>query len=282
MLSSQITSLHSPHLERVKALLGSRGKKFRQAEKCFVADGMQSIREAIVPTIVQAPKLEILYATDLGLEKLNKEFAAEVLSKIEIYPVSDSVMNAMADTQSPQGILAICSYTEFTLYKLGQLIKDKTVVRLAYFWEIQDPGNSGTVIRTADACGFDAVIFSPKSVDIYSPKTVRATVGSLWHIPVVEAVTLEELLIFATENQFKVQAFAGDGAISFLEVAPAEKSLLIFGNEARGLPEFPIEIARVSIPMAGRAESLNVASAAAISMFHVGIIQATGNSGPSK
>ena len=267
MLNSQITSLHSPHVERVKALLGSRGKKFRQSEKLFIADGIQSVRAALMPRIESAPLVERVYVTEDGYQKLVDELSPKILESMEINPVSDEVMNAMAETITPQGILALCSYSDFTLYKLRQLSPTK----VAYFWEIQDPGNSGTVIRTADACGFDAVVFSPKSVDIYSPKTVRATVGSLWHIPVVEAVPLENILQFARENDFTSIGFAGDGAHSFLELPATTKMLLIFGNEARGLPELPVDVARVHIPMLGHAESLNVASAAAISMFHVGI-----------
>ncbi len=271
MPNSLITSLHSPHVERVKALLGSRGKKFRQTDKVFIADGLQTVREAFSPKFPQAPRIEKLYVTQVGLAKLEAEISDELLDAVDLFPVSDEVMAAMADTESPQGILALCAYTEFTLYKIGQLAPK----RIAYFWEIQDPGNSGTVIRTADACGFDAVVFSPRSVDTYSPKTVRATVGSLWHIPVVEGIELTELLEFATEGGFMTTAFAGDGSRSILDLEASAKTILIFGNEARGLPELPESVERVNIPMLGHSESLNVASAAAIAMFNCGIIQAT-------
>jgi TrmH family RNA methyltransferase len=176
-------------------------------------------------------------------------------------------MDEMAETESPQGILALCKFTEITLYK----IKQRQAKKIAYFWEIQDPGNSGTVIRTAEALGFDAVIFSKNSVDVYSPKTVRATVGALWHIPVVENIEVDELIEFASGEGFDTIALAGDGAGSILDVAKSEKTILIFGNEARGLPEIAGLSARVAIPMKGKSESLNVASAAAIAMFEVGI-----------
>ncbi len=267
MPNSTITSLHSSHVERVKALLGPRGKKYRKEEKAFIADGIQSVREALSPKIPSAPHVERLYVTESGLAKLESEISSEVLSSVDIYPVTDEIMKAMADTESPQGILAWCTYLDMTLYKLGQLNAKK----IAYFWEIQDPGNSGTVIRTADACGFDAVVFSDKSVDVFSPKTVRATVGSLWHIPVVESVPLAEMVNFASEAGFTSYAFAGDAPASMLDVAAAEKELLIFGNEARGLPEIEGVTARVHIPMLGHSESLNVASAAAIAMFQFGI-----------
>jgi len=267
MPNNQITSLHSPHVERVKALLGSRGKKIRQSEKEFIADGIQSVREALSPSFPDAPELLNLYVTEKGYEKLQEEIPAEVLDKAPIIHVADSVMNEMADTESPQGILALSKFTEITLYK----IKQREAKKIAYFWEIQDPGNSGTVIRTAEALGFDAVIFSKNSVDVYSPKTVRATVGALWHIPVVEGIDIEELIEFAETGDFFTIALAGDGQGTILELPKSEKTIVIFGNEARGLPDIAGIGARVAIPMKGKSESLNVASAAAIAMFEVGI-----------
>ena len=267
MPNNQITSLHSPHVERVKALLGSRGKKIRQTDKEFIADGIQSVREVLSPSFEDAPKLINLYVTEKGLAKLQEEISAEALENVPVIHVSDSVMNEMAETESPQGILALCRYTEITLYK----IKQRDAKRIAYFWEIQDPGNSGTVIRTAEALGFDAVVFSKNSVDVYSPKTVRATVGALWHIPVVEGISVEELSEFAQTQGFMTIALAGDGAGSITDLPKSDKTILIFGNEARGLPDIAGLDARVAIPMKGKSESLNVASAAAIAMFEVGI-----------
>lgn len=267
MPNNQITSLHSPHVERVKAILGSRGKKIRQTEKEFVADGIQTVREALAGSFSDAPELINLYVTEKGFAKLEEEIASDILSAAPIVHVSDAVMAEMADTESPQGILALCKFTEITLYK----IKQREAKKIAYFWELQDPGNCGTVIRTAEALGFDAVIFSKNSVDVYSPKTVRATVGALWHIPVVENIAIDELLEFSAEQGFFIIALAGDGAGSIVDLPKSDKTILIFGNEARGLPDIAEVNARMAIPMKGKSESLNVASAAAIAMFEVGI-----------
>ncbi len=267
MPNNKITSLQSPHVARVKALLGSRGKKIRASEREFIADGIQSVREVLSPSFDDAPALLHLYVTEKGYTKLQSEIDSALLHTAPIVHVSDAVMDEMAETESPQGILALCKFTEITLYK----IKQRQAKKIAYFWEIQDPGNSGTVIRTAEALGFDAVIFSKNSVDVYSPKTVRATVGALWHIPVVENIDVEELIDFANSEGFKTVAFAGDGSGSILDLEKGALTILIFGNEARGLPEISGLSARVSIPMSGKSESLNVASAAAIAMFEVGI-----------
>jgi TrmH family RNA methyltransferase len=262
----RITSLHSPHIERVKALLGPRGKKLRNEEHLFVADGIQSVREALHPKFEHAPLVEQLYLTEAGVAKLQGDQSEETFASLEYILVTEEVMKAMSETESPQGILALCRFSMNTLHRLAQ----SSLFKIAYFWEIQDPGNAGTVIRTADACGYQAVVFSPRSVDIYSPKTVRATVGSLWHLPVVPEVSLEEMISFAKESGMAVRALGGDGSESLLDLQSAERELLIFGNEARGLPELESGHTRVRIPMVGSAESLNVASAAAIAMFHLG------------
>jgi TrmH family RNA methyltransferase len=185
--------------------------------------------------------------------------------------VSDQVMNAMADSESPQGIIALVSTKTLKVQDLWKLMPKK----IAFFWQIQDPGNAGTVIRSADAAGFDAVVFSNESVDVFNPKTVRATVGSLWHIPVVSDVDIKEFIAGANENGISLFALTGDGKelfdSAFVAKNSGKPSAWIFGNEARGLPDLPSQISTVAIPMKGFAESLNVASAAAIVLHSVGL-----------
>lgn len=270
MVHQVITSLHSPHVERVKALLGSRGKKIRREESVFIADGMQSLRSAIAPKISTAPMIQKLYLTPSGEEKVRAEFGNDLVDAQELIPVTDNVMAAMADTESPQGILALCKYRPLSL---DDFIQGKPQ-RLAFFWQIQDPGNAGTAIRTADACGFDGVLLSEGSVDIYSPKVVRSTAGSLWHLPVIEDLPLATVTELQANEGFRIFAFDGVGETNLLDLQPNGPLIAMFGNEARGLPTLPENIEQVSIPMKGEAESLNVASAAAIALFHLGI---TGN-----
>ncbi len=266
----KISSLHSPHVGRVKALLGSRGKKNRELENVFVAEGIQAVREALAPKLLEGLKVKQLFLTSTGLQKISSEINLDGLDNIEIFEVTDQVMKEMADSESPQGILALCSSKSLKLADLWRLQPRK----VAYFWQIQDPGNAGTVIRTADACGFDAIIFSDNSVDIFNPKTIRATVGSLWHIPVITDVEISEFIAESQTHNFKSFALMGQGESTLnteLITRSGEKSLWIFGNEARGLPDLPDTVESVRIPMKGHAESLNVASAAAIVMHLVGI-----------
>jgi len=266
-----ITSLNSPHIERVKALIGSRGKKNRELENAFIAEGIQVVREALNPKLVEGLAVKKVYVNASGMNKLVAATDSASLERYEVILVSDQVMNAMADSESPQGIIALCSTKTLKLQDLWQSKPKK----IAFFWQIQDPGNAGTVIRSADAAGFDAVVFSNESVDVFNPKTVRATVGSLWHIPVVSDVDLSEFIAGAIKNDVALFALTGDGKESFNSAFVAKTSTTpsawIFGNEARGLPDLPGEITTVAIPMKGFAESLNVASAAAIVLHSVGL-----------
>ena len=266
----KISSLHSPHVGRVKALLGSRGKKNRELENTFVAEGLQAVREALYPKMGEGFKVKQLFVTQVGLSKLSADLDLSALDNIEIFETTDQVMNEMADSQSPQGILALCSTKSLKIEDLWRSSPSK----IAYFWQIQDPGNAGTVIRTADACGFDAVIFSDNSVDIFNPKTVRATVGSLWHIPVIADIEINQFIDEARAQDFELHALAVDGqeTLNNEYVQRCQKnSIWIFGNEARGLPALPESVKKLQIPMKGHAESLNVASAASILMHLVGL-----------
>lgn len=256
-----IESLHSPHIARVKALLGSRGKKERRESGLFLAEGMQFLREAAVEGA--KPRIETLYLTASARRKI----VAEGISIVQFrtLDVSDEVMSAMGETVTPQGVIGLCELPQISL---GQLVQDPSS-RYIYLNEIQDPGNAGTILRSADAMGFSGVITSPNSVDLFSPKVVRASAGSLWHLPVVERVQFEELLALWPNNS--IYALEAQAQTSLLEVEATEPSLWIFGNEARGLSDWigHSRVIEISIPMRGNAESLNLAAAASIVMFHV-------------
>jgi TrmH family RNA methyltransferase len=252
-----IESLHSPHIARVKALIGSKGAKERNEKGLFVAEGLQCAREAL--TSPRGPKIKTLYVTENGLQKIS-DFE---LNNIDVVEVSDAVMKAMADTVSPQGILSLCYLPELEVADLESTGSSTFI----YLYQIQDPGNAGTILRTADAMGISAVITSPESVDFFSPKVVRSTAGSLWHIPVYEGVDFSDL-----ESRFpKIQKFllSSHAETSIEEISISGDCVAIFGNEARGVDAATLgsEVTEVTIPMAGRAESLNLSAAASIVMF---------------
>ena len=132
---------------------------------------------------------------------------------------------------------------------------------------MRDPGNAGTILRTADAMGITAIITSPDSVDMYSPKVVRATAGSLWNIPVYEGVTFQALASIFPDTQ-KI-LFSSHASTSILDLKIAGNCIAVFGNEARGVDAAALgaAVTEVTIPMAGNAESLNLSAAASIVMF---------------
>ena len=242
-----IESLQSPHIGRVKALLSSKKDRYEKYE--FIAEGVQPVREAL-----QANAVKTLYLTTDGKERLTEN---QVKFKSElVIEVSDAVAKAMSDATTPQGIIAIC----------GMSIFDKDILdnaNIIYLFEIQDPGNAGTILRSADAMGLDAVVTSPNSVDIYSPKVVRATAGSIFHIPIYQGIDISE---FSARKKY---VLSGAGEISLSEIDMKQPAVWIFGNEARGFKKGEISATTVSIPMTGNAESLNLSAAAAIVMHEI-------------
>ena len=256
-----ITSLHSPHIAEVKALLGARGVKERRERGAFVVEGLQNIRELlrIAPQDVRQ-----IFLTEEGRQRLS----TTDLSSFDVIEVSDQVMAAMTDTVTPQGVLAVSAIRTRSFEEWLHDNKSKNPLRIAFFWQIQDPGNAGTVIRTADAFGFDAIVFSDNSVDAFAPKVVRSTAGSLWHVELFQEITFDSLMKCAEQCDTPIFATDTDGELSILDMTTAQRSRVIwvFGNEARGIPE-EWKVKRVSIPMSGGAESLNLASAAAVVMF---------------
>ena len=260
-----IESLHSPHIARVKALIGSRGVKERRNAALFVAEGIQSVREAI--TFRNEISIDTLYLTSNGRNRLEESIDVSGINTVD---VSDEVMAAISETITPQGILAICAIPQRSIAQL-QLRGSSKVI---YLSEIQDPGNAGTIIRSADAMGMSAIVTSPGSVDLFSPKVVRSTAGSLWHIPVFESVSLSEMI--ATFPQTQMFTLGSKGSTPLPELKVDSDCIAIFGNEARGIST-PQNLAQVSIPMPGNAESLNLSAAASIVMYHLSNIPTSAN-----
>ena len=253
-----IESLNSPHIARVKALIGSRGVKERKNAGEFVAEGLQCAREALVAK--SGPKIETLYLTVNGRAKA-EEIAD--LSEFNTVDVSDEVMKQMSETITPQGIIAICTIPDARIDSISL----NGSRRFIYLSEVQDPGNAGTILRSADAFGMDAVVTSPGSVDMYSPKVVRSTAGSLWHIPVFQSIAIEDLI----SQGIRGFSLGSTGNKNLKDYTTTGDTVAIFGNESRGLATSNIVsgIESVNIPMPGNAESLNLSAAASIVMYHL-------------
>ncbi|MBT2213990.1 MULTISPECIES: RNA methyltransferase [Actinomadura] len=262
MAGRELTSLRSP---RVKAARRLAKRAFRRREGRFLAEGPQAVREALrIPG-----GLAELFTTAEAEARHPELVAAAEQAGAPVLRVSGEVMAELAQTVTPQGLLAVCGFLDVPL---GTALETgpELVTVLAH---VRDPGNAGTVLRTADAAGSEAVVFTDASVDPYNGKCVRASAGSLFHLPVVVGPRFDTLVPELRGAGLTILAADGAGERTLDEGIDdgllARPTAWVFGNEAWGLPE---EILRhvdevVRVPIHGRAESLNLATAAAVCLY---------------
>jgi len=249
---------------RVKAARQLGKKAFRERGRAFLAEGPQAVREALR----QPGVLTELFVTRQGAGR-HPDVAAEAASHgIAVHEISGDVMAELAQTITPQGLLGVCRFIDVPLASLLHS-RLQLVTVLA---SVRDPGNAGTVLRTADAAGADGVIFAAASVDPYNSKCVRSSAGSLFHLPVVAGAPLAETIGCLRDSG--VQVLAADGSATRMLGAAEGPDLTrptawLFGNEAWGLPDDVLALAdsAVAVPIYGRAESLNLAAAAAVCLY---------------
>jgi RNA methyltransferase, TrmH family len=261
---TELTSIRSP---RVKAARQLGKRALRQRARAFLAEGPQAVGEALAAGDVVS-QLFITAAAQGRYGELARLAAAQ---GAEVHPVSGEVMAELAQTVTPQGVLAVCRFVDVPLAAVtGAGAALRLVVILA---NVRDPGNAGTVLRTADAAGADAVLFAGSSVDPYNSKCVRASAGSLFHLPVVTGTPVPDAVQALRTAGLRVLAADG-GARTTLDDLQAAGTLSrgtgwLFGNEAWGLPPEVRALAddTVAVPIYGRAESLNLAAAAAVCLY---------------
>lgn len=242
--------------ERVAAALRLKKRTFREREGRFLVEGAQAVGEALA----SPGALVRLYHADREHPLVERARAAGV----ELVSVSDEVMARLTSTVTPQGLLGIAPFVDVELASLSSEIGC-----VALLHAVRDPGNAGTVVRSADAAGAGAVVFSSASVDVYNPKTVRASAGSLFHLPLVRGVETADAISHLRERGMRILAMDASGDADLYELDLSDPVAFVFGNEAWGLPAEVAELAdaTVRVPIAGRAESLNLAAAATICLF---------------
>lgn len=255
-----ISSSSNPIIKNAKSLYR---KKERWNKKLFLIEGVKIVGECIESGIEPIYILfsDVLFSTTGGERLFNKiKRYDEKLVKLP-----NKLLKDISDTENPQGILAIVKFNILELDILFKM-KDKFFIILD---ELQDPGNMGTIIRTADAFGASGVVVTSNCVDIYNPKVVRSTMGSLFHVPIVYIEDKLQIINKLKSKKIQVYATSLESANYIYDVNFKRDFALIIGNESKGVSEEILALAdgTIKIPIIGNAESLNAAIASSIIMY---------------
>jgi TrmH family RNA methyltransferase len=263
--------LENPRSPRVRAVAKLTKRSARTETGLFLLEGPQSVREAL--NYVPGAIVE-LFATPTAWDKHSDVRALAAETGLEVEYVTESVLSAMADTVTPQGIIAVARQTPTSVREIFAA----SPRLIAICEEVRDPGNLGTIIRAADAAGADAVVLTGRTVDPYNPKVVRSTTGSLFHLPISVGGDLTDVVTRAHAAGMKVLAadVKGDDLLEArAEGVLAQPTAWLFGNEAHGLDDDMLALADHSLrlPIFGRAESLNLATAASVCLYESAFAQ---------
>lgn len=267
--------IDNPRSPRVRAAAKLAKRSQRAETGLFLVEGPQAVDEAVRtrPELVRE-----IFVTPAADDRHRALLDTARAAGIRVEHVSDAVLAVIADTVTPQGMVAVCA-----LFPTGL---DEVIARgprlVAVLEEVRDPGNAGTIIRVADAAGADAVILTGSSVDPFNPKAVRATTGSIFHIPVVVGVSLESALDRLRASGIRVLAadVSGEDLLGIRAAGELDgPTAWLLGNEARGLTSEQLELADrpVVVPIYGAAESLNLATAAAVCLYESAFAQRSGS-----
>ena len=262
-----LTNIGSDRVRSVRAL--SR-RAVREREALFLAEGPQAVREVVSH---RSDVVQDLYVDTQAGTRHTAVLEVAQAAGLSIREVSHEVLAAMCDTKVPQGIVAVCRPINVDL----DAVLDVHPSLLLILTNVRDPGNAGTVIRGADAAGADAVLVSDSSVDIYNPKVVRSTAGSLFHVPIVTGVPIPVLLDRVRRAGLALLAADGSGQSQLADIDLARPHAWVMGNEAWGLEPGVREAcdAVVRVPIYGKAESLNLAMAATVCLYASAGVQRT-------
>jgi len=254
-----ITSSKNQILKIVKSL---KMKKSRDINKMFFIEGTRFFNEALA---AEREIINIFLSETFSKSTAAAEIKEDVrLKNTLIYVVTDEIFKSLSDTENPQGILAVLETFQN---------KDNDILKNAEFIivldSLQDPGNVGTIIRTADAAGVDALILSKNCADIFNPKVLRSTMGSVFHVPILQSENITEIIKMLKLSGVKIFASHLGGKKDFYKQDLSGRVAFVIGNEANGLKDEIIEMADeiIRIPMPGKTESLNASVAASVIMY---------------
>lgn len=244
---------------KVKWLLKLQQKrKVRESEGLFTVEGLRMFEETPKSCIRE------IYVSERFYEKYKENLK---IDKPKIEMLSDHVFAHISDTKSPQGILCV---VEMQSYTLEQIVMKKPA-HILILEDVRDPGNMGTILRTAEGAGVTGIILSGNCVDMYNPKVIRSTMGSIYRVPFLYVEELKEIVRKFKQEGIRIYATNLNGTEYYAEEQYHADLAFMLGNEANGLSAEIAELAdtQVKIPMQGEVESLNVAIAASIFMFEV-------------
>ena len=246
----EISSASNQIIKDIKQL---KNKSKRLETGKYIAEGENVVKEAIV---YKSNEIESIFVTEKFVGNVDS-------SSFNVYLVPDYIMQGISDTKSPQGILAVMKMHQSDFL-------EEACETVVYLDNVADPGNVGTIIRTADAAGIDMVILSPECADAYSSKVIRATMGSCFHINIIKEAGYLQHLKLLLQNGYNAIAGSLQATKSHYDTDLKSKSVICLGNEAHGLSDELMNlqgIVPVKIPIVGKAESLNVAIAGAVLMY---------------
>lgn len=253
----------SPHNQFLKLAASLKRKKYRDELSLFLVEGVRLVEEAAAANWI----VETCIYT---LEAVEQERVQEILSRLEVkgcrlLQVPNSLFDKIAETQEPQGIMAI---VRKHTYSFGDVLS-KGKPFLVVLDEVQDPGNVGTVIRTAAAAGCTGLVLTKGCADVFASKVVRASMGSIFHVPIFEGLTPQEVADYCNEHGIVMLSTSLQSSQVYFTVDLTTAVAIVFGNEGNGVSQTLLEHAqqRLYIPLLGQVESLNVAASAAVILY---------------
>ena len=240
----------------------------RKKAKQFIIEG-----ENAVDAAVSTGAATDVFVTQRAAERFADIITAAGYMDVYVHPITDKAAKHLADTATTPGIFALCNSS--VLWSAGKILTGRpNLISVPVL--TAEPGNAGTVIRTSDAMGADGVIFAGETVDPLGCKVVRASAGSLFHVPVARDANIKDVLGQVRKSGMQIVATAADGEVRLADADLSQPTAWLFGNEAHGLGELLEEAdIRVRIPLRGRAESLNLATAASICLYESAKAQET-------
>lgn len=248
----EISSTSNVKYKYIKSLLT---KKSRMKNREYTVEGIKSVHDAI-----KSGQTLSMIAVSKSFFEENKFLYPQ---DTEVLIADDSIFAGLCDTLTPQGIIAVIKMKDTGEFKFNG-------ESFVYCDNVQDPGNLGTIIRTAEAAGMSAVLLSPECVDIYSPKVVRASMGSYFNIDIIPNVGHDKLYDMKKNGMNIIGGSLRDNTIDYRSADYSKPVMLVLGNEANGISDEVLDLCQsVKIPIYGKAESLNVSVAAGILIYEI-------------